>query len=145
LTHSCPISFKRIDANFVRLIATQVITIALLLLFTQHLLFAFILLFDFTARVLNFKQLSPFALVAKNIINYFQIKAQPCDEAPKRFALYLGLSIVSLLTFFYSVKLSIIASTLVIILLICAFLEAVFDYCIGCKVYYLLQMLTKKR
>ena len=145
MTQSCPISFKRIDANFVRLIATQVITIALLLLFTQHLLFAFILLFDFTTRVLNFKQLSPFAFIAKNIIGHFQIKAQLCDEAPKRFALYLGLSIVSLLTFFYIFKLTIIASALLIILLICAFLEAVFDYCIGCKVYYLLQFLTKKR
>ena len=145
MTQSCPISFKRIDANFVRLIATQVIAIALLLLFTQHLLFAFILLFDFTARVLNFKHLSPFAFISKNIIGHFQIKAELCDEAPKRFALYLGLTIVSLLTLFYIFKLTIIASTLLIILLICAFLEAAFDYCIGCKVYYLLQVFTKKR
>jgi len=90
------------------------------------------------------KHLSPFAFIAKIIINHFQIKAQLCDEAPKRFALYLGLLIISFVTILYSFQFTLLASVLVVILLICAFLEAAFDYCIGCKVYHLLQILIKK-
>jgi len=46
MTQSCPISFSRIDANVVRVIALQVIVVAFLLLWTQYLFFALILLFD---------------------------------------------------------------------------------------------------
>jgi len=139
VTQSCPISFNRVDANLVRIIAVQVIAIALLLLFTQELIFALILFFDFSVRILKLKQLSIFAHVAHFVIKYFQLKPKLCDEAPKRFALYLGVAIVSLFTLLYFFKLIILASILVGILLLCAFLEATLDYCIGCKIYHLLQ------
>ena len=145
LTQTCPISLNRIDAHLVRIIAAQVITVALLLLFTHHLVFAFILLFDFSVRLLKLKKLSLFSLIAKFIITRFQIKSQPCDEAPKRFALYLGLAIIILFTLLFSLQLNLVASALVGVLLICAFLEAAFDYCIGCKLYYFMQLLTPKK
>jgi hypothetical protein len=145
LSQTCPISLNRIDAHLVRIIAAQVITVALLLLFTHHLLFAFVLLFDFSVRIFKLKKLSLFAMIANFIISHFQIASQPCDEAPKRFALYLGLAIIILFTLLFGLKLTLIASLLVGILLICAFLEAAFDYCIGCKIYYLIQLLTPKK
>ena len=143
MTQTCPISFNRVDAHLVRIVATEVITVALLLLFTQNLLFALLLLFDFSVRVLRLQHLSLFVFIAKTIIEQFHIKAQPCDEAPKRFALYLGVGIIALFTIFYALHFTFIASILVGILLICAFFEAAFDYCVGCKIYYLLQLLKK--
>jgi len=145
LTQTCPISLHRIDAHFVRIVAAQVITIAILLLITQELVFALILLFDFSVRILKFKNLSLFAFIAKFIIEHFHIKARPCDEAPKRFALYLGVGIVALFTLFYAFNFTTLASLLVVILLLCAFLEAAFDYCIGCKLYHLIQILTLRK
>ena len=145
VTQTCPISFNRVDANFVRIIAVQVITLALLLIFTHELIFAVILLFDFSVRILNFKKLSILSYVAHFIINQFNIEAQLCDEAPKRFALYVGLSIIALFTLLYLLKFNILASILVSILLLCAFLEATFDYCVGCKVYHLLQYIRPKQ
>ena len=139
MTQSCPISFNRVDANLVRIIAVQVIAIALLLLFTQELIFALILFFDFSVRILKLKHLSIFAHVAHFSIKYFQLEPKLCDEAPKRFALYLGVIIIVLFTLLYFFKLIILASILVSILLLCAFLEATLDYCIGCKIYHLLQ------
>lgn len=144
MSQSCPISLHRIDTNFVRIVAAQVITIALLLLFTHHLIFAIILLFDFSVRVLKLKALSPFGLIAKIIIKQFQIKAQPCDEAPKRFALFLGLGIIGFFTLLFVLGLTKTASIFVGILLVCAFLEASFDYCIGCKIYYYMQLIASK-
>lgn len=145
MSQTCPISFARIDAHFVRIIAVEVISLALLLIFTQNIIFALILLFDFTMRTLNLKKLSPLAHVAQAIIKQFEIKPLLCDEAPKRFALYVGVTIIALFTLLYLFKLNILASVLVAILLLCAFLEATFDYCVGCKVYHLLQYLQKKK
>ena len=144
LTQSCPISFNRVDANFVRIIAAQVISIALLLIFTQELIFALILFIDFSARILNLKQFSILAYVSQLIIKHFKIKAQFCDEAPKRFALYLGIIIITIFTLLYFFQFNIMASIVVSILLFCAFLEATFDYCIGCKIYHLLQYIHPK-
>jgi hypothetical protein len=144
LTKACPISFNRIDANLVRIIAIQVISIALLLIFTQELIFALILFFDFTVRILNLKQFSILAYIAQSIIKYFKIEVELCDEAPKRFALYLGIVIISIFTLLYFFQLNILASILVSILLLCAFLEATFDYCVGCKIYHLLQYIQVK-
>ena len=145
MSQTCPISFARIDANFVRIIAVEVITLALLLIFTQNIIFALILLFDFTMRTLNQKKFSPLAHVAQAIIKHFHIKPLLCDEAPKRFALYVGVVIITLFTLLYLFKLNILASVLVAILLLCAFLEATFDYCVGCKVYHFLQYLQKSK
>ena len=144
MAQTCPISLHRIDAHFVRIVAAQVITIALLLLFTQHLVFAILLLFDFSVRILKLKNLSLFAFIAKLIIEYFKIEAQPCDEAPKRFALYLGVGIIALFTLLFAFSFTTLASILVGILLLCAFLEAAFDYCIGCKLYHVIQIFTQK-
>jgi len=144
VTQTCPISFKRVDANFVRIIAAQVISIALLLVYTQEIIFALILLFDFSVRILNLKQLSILAYIAQLIIKYFKIEAQLCDEAPKRFALYVGIIIIVMFTLLYFFQLNILASMLVSILLLCAFLEATFDYCVGCKIYHLLQYVQIK-
>ena len=145
MTQTCPISFNRVDANFIRIIAAQVISIALLLIFTQELIFALILFFDFSVRILNLKQLSILAYVAQFIIKNFKIEVQLCDEAPKRFALYMGIIIIALFTLLYFFQLNIMASILVATLLICAFLEATFDYCVGCKVYHLFQYIRLKK
>jgi len=142
---ACPISQNRIDTNFVRIIALQVIATALLLIYTQQLVFALILLFDFAVRILNLKNLSLFALIAKLIIKRFNMKAQLCDEAPKRFALYVGIIIILLFTLLYFFDYTLLASILVAILLICAFLEVTFDYCLGCKIYHFIQYLQFKR
>ena len=142
---TCPITFNRVDANMVRIIATQVFIIALLLIFTQELIFALILFFDFLVRILNLKKFSIFAYIAKLIIKKFKIEVKLCDEGAKRFALYMGIVIIGTFTLLYFFKFNLIASILVGVLLLCAFLEASFDYCIGCKVYHFLQYIRPKR
>ena len=136
LTQTCPISFNLIDSNFIRIIAAQVISIALLLIVTQELIFALILFFDFSVRILNLKQLSILAYVAQFIIKNFEIKVQLCDEAPKRFALYMGLVISLIMVVLFAAGFTTFATFIAIILLICALLETAFDFCIGCKIYY---------
>ncbi|HHH19382.1 MAG TPA: DUF4395 domain-containing protein [Campylobacterales bacterium] len=145
MNQACPISLQRVDTHFVRIIALQVVVIAMLLAITQELIFAYVLLFDFTVRLAKRKHLSPFAHIAQRSIQLLDIHPKLCDEAPKRFALYVGLVTIALATLSYLVGWTEFASVIVAVLILCASLEAAFDYCVGCKVYHLLQYLKIKR
>lgn len=139
MAQHCPISLKNIDSNLVRLIALQSALIATLFVVTKAPIFANILLLDFTLRALRLPQFSPFVLVAKAIIKLLRLKPQPNDEAPKRFALFIGLLLLIVVHLFLFFGLDNYALFAIVILIVCAFLEAFFNYCIGCKVYWLLK------
>ena len=137
---SCPISTRRVDSNMVRVISFQVALFTVLLLFTQDSFFAFLLLFDFMMRTLRMSKFSPFHIVAQFVLSGRGVAPKLCDESPKRFALYLGLVISVVLVALIGVGLSSVAMGIAIILFVCALLETVFDFCIGCKIYYAIQL-----
>ncbi len=140
MTQSCPISLRRVDSNMVRVISFQVALFTVILLITQESVFALILLFDFVMRTLRYSQFSPFHHVAKFVLTGWGIAPKLCDESPKRFALYMGLVASLFLALFYLAGFTTFATAITIILLICALLETVFDFCIGCKIYYAIQI-----
>ena len=137
---SCPISSRRVDANMVRVISFQVALFAVILLFTQESFFALVLLFDFTARTVRLFRLSPFHLMADFILIGWGATPKLCDESPKRFALYMGLAISLFMVVLFTTGLTAIATFIVVILIICALLETALDFCIGCKIYYGIQI-----
>lgn len=136
----CPISTRRVDSNMVRVISFQVALFTVILLITQESLFAVILLFDFLMRTLRMPLLSPFHHIAKFVLDGWGVAPKLCDESPKRFALYMGLVASLFLVVFYVAGFTSFATTITIILLICALLETLFDFCIGCKIYYAIQI-----
>jgi len=140
MSQSCPISSRRIDANMVRFIAFEVALFTTILIFTQEAFFALILLFDFVVRSLRKPSFSPFQVVANYILQLWGVAPKLCDESPKRFALYLGLIISILISIFYLAGFINTATTISVILLLCASIETIFDFCIGCKIYYYIQI-----
>jgi hypothetical protein len=143
MVYACPISMRRIDSHLVRVVASGVSLLTILFLLTGESFFVGILLFDFTMRSLRKQHYSPMYRVAKYLLAAWHIKAKPCDEAPKRFALYLGWGIALLLLGTSLLHFDRLAMGLGILLLFCALLEALADYCIGCKLYYTLQWIQK--
>lgn len=139
---SCPISTRRVDANMVRIISFQVALFTVILLLTHESIFAFILFFDFLMRTLRLSHMSLFALVAKLIITKWGIEPKLCDESPKRFALYMGLVISFILLLLLALNLTIMATFIAVLLFVCALIETLFDFCIGCKIYYAIQILN---
>ena len=144
MLESCPISSSRVDSHLVRIVAVEIFLLAILLLWTHALVFAFFLLYDFSVRFLNLKKWSILGRLGQVIIGYFKLKPKFCDEAPKRFALYLGLGIIVLFTLLFLLDLPFMASILVVVLLLCSSLEALFDYCIGCKIYFVVELLRQR-
>ncbi|MDM5271824.1 DUF4395 domain-containing protein [Sulfurovum sp. zt1-1] len=141
MSPSCPISTRRVDANMVRIISFQVALITLALIITGKSFLAFLLLFDFAVRISRRPELSLFNLIAKYTVNRCNITPKLCDESPKRFALGLGFFTSLLLVVLYLAGLYTIASVVGIVLLFAALLETIFDFCIGCKLYYAIQLI----
>ncbi len=142
MSPTCPISTRRVDTNMVRMISFQVALFSVILLITQESVFALILLFDFFMRAIRQQNLSPFQMIGKLILDGWGIAPKLSDESPKRFALYLGLVISLFLVVFYSAGFTVFATAISIILLTCALLETLFDFCIGCKIYYAIQIMN---
>jgi len=140
MSPSCPISTRRVDSNMVRIISFQVALFTVLLLLTQESVFALVLLFDFFIRTIRQSKFSPFHIVGQFVVTGWGIAPKLCDESPKRFALYLGLITSLFLVVFYLAGFTTLATSITIILLICASLETLFDFCIGCKIYYAIQI-----
>ena len=137
---SCPISARRVDANMVRAISFQVALFTVILLVTQESFLALVLLFDFMMRTLRLSKYSPFHLISQFTLTVWGIAPKLCDESPKRFALYMGLVISMLLVLLFSAGLTSMAMGIAAILFVCALLETLFDFCIGCKIYYAIQL-----
>lgn len=142
MSPSCPISVRRVDSNMVRVISFQVALFTVALLFTQEVFFALVLFFDFLMRVARKPNLSPFHVIGKFILEGWNIAPKLCDESPKRFALYLGLVISMVLVLLFAAGLSVVATMIALVLLVCALLETLFDFCIGCKIYYAIQIMN---
>ena len=140
MSPSCPISIRRVDSNMVRIISFQVALFTVILLLTQESVFALVLFFDFFMRTIRQSKFSPFQIVGQFVVTGWGIAPKLCDESPKRFALYLGLITSLFLVVFYLAGFTTLATSIAVILLICALLETLFDFCIGCKIYYAIQI-----
>jgi len=123
----------------VRMISFQVVLFTALFFLTQSGLFLFIVLFDFMVRALRKPEFSLFSLTAKFFLSACGIAPKPCDESPKRFALYLGLGTVFFALLLHGFGFEMASYAVAGILLTCALLEVLFDFCIGCRIYYALQ------
>ncbi|NOX14628.1 MAG: DUF4395 domain-containing protein [Epsilonproteobacteria bacterium] len=140
---SCPISSRRIDSHIVRFISAQVSLVIVLLITTKLPIFAIILLYDFMIRAFRKQHLSLFFIVGRFGVHKLHLKANLCDEAPKRFALFMGLSISFTLSILYISNYIEFATILAGIFLICALLETLFDFCLGCKIYQLTKIFRR--
>lgn len=136
MLHACPVSHTSIDSRIVRLTALQVTILGILLLYFNHIAFGWILLFDFLMRASGIKNLSPLRHTSILITKMIKMDQKPCDEAPKRFATYLGLLFMVFIVCFLLFTFIFPAKIFTIGLVSCAALEAFFDYCVGCKVYH---------
>jgi hypothetical protein len=140
---SCPVNFKKVDQNVVRVMAGLVSAIAVVFIISPQLWPLALLLYDFLVRSLGYKKASPLFHLAKFIANALNLKKEEIDAGPKEFALKMGFVFV-LISFMMFILGEVLAAVLVIgTLVICAFLETAFNYCIGCQIYVLLKRFTK--
>ena len=143
MKYTCPISGTPVDEHVERINAL-IVLILLVGSFTmtetwRTALFLFLSL-DYFLKWRKYIQYSSLARIAKIIAhNILHWKVKAIDFEPKRFAAMLGfflsltLSTLSLLHFSHAVL------VLTIIFVLLTFLESVFNACVGCILYSLIQ------
>lgn len=123
-----------VDERVVRLIAFQVILFTLFALFRQQLWPLLFLTIDFALRAFSHWP-SPLAILAKGLLRLSNRSPKPIFAAPKKFAAGVGFTFVLITGVFLYFQLFTGAYILGGLLVLCAFLESIFNICVGCYIY----------
>ena len=134
---SCPISFIKIDANIVRINAFYILVLFSLYLLSMNKFIILFLLTDFAIRLFVSKSYSPLYFLSSRTKELLRVKTKLEDNAPKTLATYFGFLFLSLILLFDLLHVETLFYATSGVLLVCLFLELAFDYCLGCKIYYL--------
>jgi hypothetical protein len=131
----CPVDFVTINENRARVVAFLVLKLTALCFIFTSLSIAVFLLVDFTLRAFNLNKYSPLALIAGFLVKLLQLNNKPVDRAPKRFAAFVGLSFMMMISVALFTDFIITARALLGVLMIFAALESLAGFCAGCYVY----------
>ena len=123
-----------VDKQSVRIIASQVLLLTMLILFSKSYWLALLLAIDFALRAFTSFP-SPLSLVVRFLGRFVTWQHKPVFAAPKKFAASMGLMFSIAIAVFLYLQLDIAAYVIGGVLLICAVLESGFDICVGCYVY----------
>ena len=122
-----------------RIVAGMVVVLCAIFLVTQFLPLLLFLIYGFLARVISGPTLSLFGLLATKIIvpyiGKLGVKEKLVPGPPKRFAQSIGLLLSAIALVFYLIDVSLVANSLISIILIFAILESCLSFCAGCYVF----------
>jgi len=134
MSKSCPISQIKIDENAAR-INSFAVAVLCAVIYCFEIQFLYIVLFvDFLAKTIN-PLFSPLSKISSLIIRLIGAKRVDIDYAPKRFAAFIGAVFFGFAILFLYFNLSFLSAFILAIITVCALLEGVFSYCIGCRIY----------
>jgi len=139
MSGSCPLNFEKVDANLARFSSLFVLLSVLLYLYTDAVGILFFLAFDFGMRLFVKPSLAPINLLATFFKNLFGVEACYSDGGAKRLAAYFGFIFVLLLIathYFGNYTMTLLIAG---IFLSCSFLDVFFNFCIACKIYYIMR------
>ena len=139
MSTSCPITFKLIDGNIARIGSFFVMAFVLIYLVSAMKIFLYILALDFFIRIYLSKEFSIIYQLSRAIKKILKIKTRMTDSGAKRLAAQFGLLFSLILIIEAHLELTLALNITSLVLLTCAFLEFILDYCIGCKIYYLIK------
>ncbi len=139
MSHSCPMSFENIDSNVSRLTSVFVSLCVVGFLLTNNIVFLLFLFADFSLRIFSNKELSPLFRISKYLKKVLKLKDAPVDGGAKQLASYFGLLFVLLLIIAYGSSWFTFMYIVAAVFLVCSLLDALFNYCLGCKIYYIIK------
>lgn len=132
----CPISNKKIDGNINRLAVFINVWILAAYFITGSPYFIAFIVFDFTIKAFDKAQFSPLNWIVAKIANIIKLPIKLIDQAPKLFAVRVGLLTVFTSLIFYLIGLQTASYIVAGVLLIFSILDSVFDICVGCLMYH---------
>ncbi len=128
------------NGNVARSVAVGVVVMASLVIAFDYTWLMVPLAYGFIVRVAAGPRLSPLALlVTKVIVPRFKLPYEPMPGPPKRFAATMGIGFtVSALILEFGFGYTLAAYIALGMLIFAAGLEAVFGFCLGCRIFAVL-------
>ena len=135
MNEQCPISEERVGETAVRLVAAQVLLLTIAAFATSSPLVPAVLLADFGLRAFFSGRLSPLKAIAAAGVGFFRLSNKPVNAAPKVFAARIGFLMSAAILLSEIAGAGWLAQSLLVVLALCAGLESIFSFCVGCVVY----------
>jgi len=134
----CPLAGYRIDEKAARLVAGFVVLVTVVALVLANpwssILFLFLVL-DFGVRAFSRPKWSLLGRIASTILRGLRVAPEPRDAGPKRFAARIGLGFSAVLLVLTTSGPRGATLAVAAILLVCALLESLLGFCVGCQVW----------
>ena len=135
INKSCPLDFKKVDKNIIRLNALIIFSLLLLFVLTGSTVILMIVLIDFIIRVFFGLKYSPFCFCIKRLLHLTGIKPHKINAGSKKFAAKIGLIFSLMITVFMLLNMPVATKIIAVIFLIASGMDVFFDFCIACKLY----------
>lgn len=139
MSFTCPLSFTKIDTNVARLNTLLASSLVLMYLFYDFVMILFFLVYDFGMKLFGDKKYSLLYKTARVLKKILHLKPALADAGAKRLANYFALLFMILLASAHYLQNAPLIVAIASIYLACASLDILFNYCIGCKVYYVIK------
>lgn len=134
---ACPITFRQIDGTVVRINSLSISLMLVAYFVSSQILFIYILGIDLIIRLFINKELSPINQISRLIKVMIRAKTINTDAGAKRLAAYFALGFSWAVILLHTFELFDIAKIVTIIFVACSLMELIFNYCVGCKIYFL--------
>ncbi|MBU0721126.1 DUF4395 domain-containing protein [bacterium] len=144
MSYSCPMTFEKVDSNISRLNSLFVSILVITYLITSNIFLLYFLVFDFSIRLFVQKKASPLYLTSQLITVSLKFAEKLTDAGAKRLAAYFGLLFVLLLLLTHLLNLWYLSLGVAVIFLSCSLLDVIFNYCLGCKIYFIVKKIYPK-
>jgi hypothetical protein len=139
MSNACPLNFKQVDSNVSRFSALVVASLVITYLFTLNVYILFFLALDFIMKLFLNKGVSPINMSAELLKGFFKVKDKMTDGGAKRLAGFFGLFFVVLLMISHYFDIWGFSLGVAAVFLSCSLLDVFFDFCIGCKIYFIIK------
>ena len=110
-------------------------------LLSSQVLLIYILGIDLIIRLFINKELSPINQTSRLIKVMIRAKTINTDAGAKRLAAYFALGFSWAIIVLHTFELFDIAKIVTLIFVACSLMELLFNYCVGCKIYFLYKKL----
>lgn len=139
MSKACPLNFIAVDSNTSRLSSLIVAVLVISYVATFNIYILYFLIFDAIMKLFIKKDYSLIYITALYLRKFLKIKEKLTDGGAKRLAGFFGFSFVVFLFIFNILNLWILSLVFGTIFVTCLLLDTFFNYCMGCKVYFVIK------
>jgi len=143
MAQSCPLSFQKTDETIARINSFFVVLLLIAFLFYKSNLILIYLALEYLIKLnlaSNYSLMNTLAIFIRNKMN---LKSEFVDSGAKHLAMQFGFIFSIMLIVLNLIQINILFYPIFVIYLSCAVLELLFNYCVGCKIYYIYQSIKQ--